>query len=138
MKAIKLLAVAALFLFTALGATAQRNKTIKEIMDMKGVESTFVAKDYRGANLNPSLVKSGKDIYIIDVEYDKDDKETRGNKALIEKVFGMLEKMVDNDKYQLLMRSKDDDEITYTYRGDKEQIMISKSDDELSIIYYEW
>jgi len=151
MTAIKFLAVAAVCLSTALGASAQRNKTIKEIMDMKGVESTFVSKVYRdsddkeGINLNPSLEKKGvKGTYLIDIDYDKDDEETKNNKALIKKVYGMLEDMVSNSKYQLLMRTKDDDEVTYMYgipkgsKGYEEQIMISKSDDELSIIYYEW
>ena len=144
MKTSRLLFVATAFVMT-LSVSAQRNQTIKKIADMQGVESTYFTKEYNDSKksefqqaFDSSIYGTADDAsctYIIDA--DEED--------VIKKVKPLLKSITENSDYKLLMRTKDDDEVTSVYalpnknkEGYKERIMITVSNDELSIIYREW
>ncbi len=144
MKTMKSWAIAICCIAAAFTATAQRNAIIKEIAEMDGISYVYTpTKSKSQSHLVPEYqvpseldAGSSKATHVIDVE----------KPELIKKVTELLKGITQNSKYQLLMRSKDEDGSTVESYGlydtdgksMKEQILICKEDDELNIIYNEW
>ncbi len=144
MKTMQSLAIAICCIAAAFTATAQRNAIIKEIADMDGISYTYVPTKLKSASdLVPEYqvpteldASSSKNTHVIDVE----------NPKLIKKITELLKGITQNSKYQLLIRTKDEDGSTvesyglYDTDGKslKEQILICKDKKELNIVYNEW